>query len=151
MGTFLPEDADAKQRLDILQIIELFGRTQGLIRSLPGGGHLCQRNRFEEFVGLPVLGEVTHFVVREVGSGLKKQSKAGPPQVGSWVHLEMALGQHSWECWNAFRGLLERKGLVGIGWVSARRAKKRKRSERIPAAASRHRQEGIPFLYRSLR
>ena len=74
----------------------------------------------EEFVGLPVLGEVTRFVVREVESGLKTQNKAGPPQVGSWVHLEMALGQHSWECWNAFRGLLERKGLVGIGWVSAR-------------------------------
>jgi hypothetical protein len=141
MGTFLPEDADAKQRLDILQIIELFGRTQGLIRSLPGGRRLCQRNRFEEFVGLPVLGEVTHFVVREVGSGLKTQSKAGPPQAGSWVHLEMALGQHSWECWHAFRGLLEREVLVGIGWVSARRVKKRKRSERIPAAASRHRQE----------
>ena len=66
MGTFLPEDADSKQRLDILQIIELFGRTQGLIRSLPGRGHLCKRNLFEEFVGLPVLGEVTHFVVREV-------------------------------------------------------------------------------------
>ena len=65
----------------------------------------------EEFVGLPVLGEVTRFVVREVESGLKTQNKAGPPQVGSWVHLEMALGQHSWECWNAFRGLLDRKGL----------------------------------------
>jgi hypothetical protein len=76
MGTFLPEDADSKQRLDILQITELFGRTQGLIRSLPGRGHLCQRNLFEEFVGLPVLGEVTHFVVREVGSGLKTQNKA---------------------------------------------------------------------------
>ena len=73
--------------------------------------------------------------------GAENTEQGLTPQAGSWVHLEMAHGQHSWECWNAFRRLLEREVLVGIGWVSARRVKKRKRSERIPAAASCQRQE----------